>query len=347
MKLIVATSFASLANISACRFADWLVRRLEFAGHEAELLQIPLTENPDDVLQQFLASRLLDLSQHGDRLIALRAPGHLLRHPKKIVWFSHHCRSAHDLYGLEYQSIAESSEGIARRRAILSADNVALREASRLFCSSKTLRDRLARFNGVDAEVLYPPLFSHASFHTNGPGEYLLYFGRLTRHKRQWLAIESLRFTKHAVKLVIAGCPERGGDYYVDELCGMVARYRLEDRVSIIPRWIQEGEKAELFAKCLAVVHLPFHEDSGGYIPLEAYAARKALLTTTDAGGTCELIADGVSGIIMRPDPEQIAQAMDRLQADRSAAALMGEAGASRIADLGISWDHVVARLLS
>lgn len=347
MKLIVATSIPPFVDNTAICFAYRLVRRLELSGHEVELFHIPFTEHPDDVLQQLLALRLLDIGQHGDRLIVLHTPGHLLRHPRKILWFVDRCRGAHDLLGSKYQTFAGSSEDIACRRAILSANTVALREASKLFCASQAVRDRLALFNGVDAEVLYPPLLSPEDVHTDGPGKYLLYFGRLSRHKRQWLAIESLRFTNSAVKLVIAGCPEPGGDYYLRELSGIVARHNLEDRVSIIPRWIEEGEKAELFAKCLAVINLPLHEESCGFVSLEAYAARKALLTTTDAGGMSELVANGISAIVTPPDPELIAQAMDRLQAEPHVAVLMGEAGAGRVAELGISWDHIMACLLS
>src|SRR5262249_44632144 len=135
-----------------------LAAQLEVRGHEVEVLRFPFEENYSEALDQLLAMRLLDLSEHGDRLIAIRTPSHLLKHPNKVVWFIHHYRSAYDLWGTEYQVIPNTPEGIAYREAIVAADNLGLREASKLFCNSGVVRDRLKKFNGVDAEVLYPPL---------------------------------------------------------------------------------------------------------------------------------------------------------------------------------------------
>jgi glycosyltransferase involved in cell wall biosynthesis len=95
------------------------------------------------------------------------------------------------------------------------------------------------------------------------------------------------------------------------------------------------------------VVYFPLNEDSYGYPSLEAHAARKAVLTTTDAGGTCELIVNGHNGFITPPDPELIGSAMDKLYNDRQATQEMGRAGERRIEELRITWDNVAARLLA
>jgi glycosyltransferase involved in cell wall biosynthesis len=347
MRLIIATSVAPFVEGGSTYIVEWLGRELETRGHEVEILRLPFDENYTEILDQLLALRLLDLSQHGDRLIAIRTPSHLLKHPNKVVWFIHHYRGAYDLWGTEYQSIPSTPEGIAYREAIIAADNLGLREAAKLFCNSGVVRDRLKKFNGVEAEVLYPPLFSADRFYSLQFDGFLLYFGRLTRHKRQSLAIESLRHTRSAVKLVIAGPLDPGADSYLAELRGLITKYGLGDRVTILSRWVPEDEKIELFAKCLAVIYFPFDEDSYGYPSLEAHAAGKPVLTTADAGATRELIVNGTNGFVLPADPELIAQAMDELYNDRNAARQMGAAGRHRVAELGISWDHVVARLLS
>jgi len=127
----------------------------------------------------------------------------------------------------------------------------------------------------------------------------------------------------------------------------LLEKYDLQQRVSILSRWVSEEEKVELFANCTAVVYFPFDEDSYGYPPLEAHAARKPVLTTIDAGGTNELIVDGKNGIVTPADPELIASAMDLLYSDRLMAQRMGETGEQRIQELGINWDNVIARLLA
>jgi glycosyltransferase involved in cell wall biosynthesis len=149
------------------------------------------------------------------------------------------------------------------------------------------------------------------------------------------------------VALVIAGAPDPNCEPYVSELQNLVRRYRLSGRVTLLPHWVPQRQKIQLFSDCLAALYFPVDEDSYGYPSLEAHASRKAVLTTTDAGGTGELIVDGINGFVRPPDPQLIAEAMDFLYANRSAAKQMGEAGISRMLDLGIDWNHVVQRLLS
>ena len=77
---------------------------------------------------------------------------------------------------------------------------------------------------------------------------------------------------------------------------------------------------------------------------LEAFLARKPVVTTTDAGGPLEFVDDGVNGLVADPAPEAIAAAIARLAADRSLARRLGEAGFERART--ITWDGVVDRLV-
>jgi glycosyltransferase involved in cell wall biosynthesis len=347
MKIILATTAAPFVQGGASLMADWLGQTLRARGHHVELLEFPFDSRGEDLLAQMLAFRLTDLSQHGDILVAIRPPSYLLRHPNKVIWFIHHLRGAYDLWGTRYQDLPSSPEGLRLREAIMRADNFAFSEARKIYCNSYVTAERLAAFNGVQAEVLYPPLFQPERFRSGEAGDYLLYVSRLTHHKRQWLAVEAFRYTQTKVRLVLAGKPDPGGEAYVQELRSLIERYRLSNRVVLMNRWIPEEDKIMLLAECLAAVYLPFNEDSYGYPSLEACHAGKAILTTADAGGVCELVLHGVNGIVLAPDPEALGAAMDRLYLDRAMAQRMGEAGRQRIAQLGISWDHVVEKLLS
>jgi glycosyltransferase involved in cell wall biosynthesis len=346
MKIIIASTTVPMVQGGAQMMVDWLAQTLRTQGHQVEVLEFPFSSRWEDLLEQMLALRLIDLSQHGDLLIAIRPPSYLLRHPNKVLWFIHHLRGAYDLWGTHYQDLPSSPEGLRCREAIMRADNAALAEARRIYCNSQVMAERLARFNRVQAEVLYPPLFRPERFRTGQAGDYLLYVSRLTHHKRQWLAVEALRHTQTPVRLVMVGRPDPGEEPYARELRRLIQRYRLHNRVVLIDRWIAEEEKITLFAECLATVYLPWDEDSYGYASLEAHHAGKAVLTTADAGGTLELVLDGVNGIVAAPDPQAIAAAMDQLYVDRTLAQRMGEAGRQRIAELGISWDRVVEKFL-
>jgi glycosyltransferase involved in cell wall biosynthesis len=299
------------------------------------------------MMDQMLALRLLDISQSADRLITIRTPSYLLRHPNKVLWFIHHHRTAYDLWGTKYQEFPNTLEGLRYRDAIYSADNVAFREARRIFTNSRVVSGRLKRFNGIDSEILYPPLMQPERYRTNSYGDYILYVSRLVSHKRQDLAVKAMRYTKTPVRLVVAGSPDTGpGDPYLAELLTFVRQHDLEKRVTVRHNWISEEDKIGLFADCLASIYTPLDEDSYGYSSLESHHARKAVITTTDSGGPPELIRDGENGFIVAPEPEAIARVMDRLYNDRALAQRMGEAGLRRISELGITWDNTIARLL-
>src|SRR5438093_6381826 len=102
---------------------------------------------------------------------------------------------------------------------------------------------------------------------------------------------------------------------------------------------VDDAEVIELYANALAVVFPPFDEDYG-FITLEAFLARKPVVTTTDAGGPLEFVEDGVSGFVVAPTAEAIGAALARLAADRAHAAALGDAGYERART--ITWDGVV-----
>jgi glycosyltransferase involved in cell wall biosynthesis len=345
MKVIIASTIVPFVEGGGTFIVDWLDEMLKRYGHEVEVLKLPFHSYYPEMFDQMLALRLLDIAEHADRLIAIRTPSYLLRHPKKVLWFIHHHRGAYDLWGTKYGDIPSTPEGRRYREAFIRADNVAFREARSIFTNSKVVADRLKRFNNVDSEVLYPPVMDPERYRTDSYGDCIFYPSRLTRHKRQHLAIGTLSYTKTPVKLVIAGQPEDGR--YLDELQAVVDQRGLADRVKIISRWITEEEKVNLFASCLAAIYVPFDEDSYGYPSLEAHHAAKCVITTSDAGGTRELVVDGDNGFLTAPDPKALAGVMDRLYLDRELARRMGERGAQRLGELGISWDRVVEKLLA
>ena len=347
MNVLLATTENPFVDGGATMIVTWLEQVLRERGHKVDTLRFPFSDEPGDILEQMMALRLLDVSEFGDRLITVRSPSYLLKHPRKISWFIHHYRGAYDLWGTKYQSLPNTPEGDATRQAIISADNVGLRECKAIFCNSKVVQRRVKQYNQLDSQVLYPPLMNPEQFHCGDFGDYLLYFSRLTHHKRQWLAIEALRFTKTPVRLVLAGKADPASEVYAQDLRNLIVKYKLTDRVTLMDRWVSQEEKVQLFADCLAAIYFPFDEDSYGYPSLEAHAAGKGVLTTSDSGGTIELIEDGHNGLVPPADPELIGEAMDNLYLDKAKARQMGQAGAQRIKDLGIDWDTVVERLLA
>ena len=345
MKVVVASTFVPFVEGGAQMIMRDLVRELEVRGHEVDTVELPTSSRWDLVLEQMLALRLLEVSRGSDAMIAIRPPSYVLRHANKRLWFIHHLRSAYDLWGTPWQDFPEGPEGLAVRDAIRRYDTLCLGEAQRVFTNSLTVADRLREFNGIDAAVLYPPLGRPDSFYWEPPEDYVFYPSRITSHKRQWLAVEAAVHVASDVRVVIAGAPDSPGD--LATLTEVIREHDLEGRVTLIPRWISEDEKAELIARSLGVLYLPYEEDSYGYVSLEAAHARKPVVTCSDSGGVLELVRDGENGLVVAPEPRALAGAFDRLRADPVWASALGERGAEALGEQGISWDRVIDALLS
>ena len=160
MKVIIASTIVPFIEGGGTFIVDWLARMLECSGHEVEVFKIPFHSWYPEMPDQMLALRLFDVSEHADRLIAIRTPSYLLRHPNKVLWFIHHHRGAYDLWKTRYSDIPDSTCGRSYRDLFIRADNVAFGEASRIFTNSKVVSKRLKQFNDIDSEVLYPPLLA-------------------------------------------------------------------------------------------------------------------------------------------------------------------------------------------
>ena len=323
----------------------WLDSYLRGAGHEVELVYLPHTETPDLLFRQMAAYRWVDLSTSADRIICFRPPAHFIPHPHKILWFIHHIRSFYDLWDTRYRGFPDDVRHRGIRRALHAADKAAMLEARRVFANSRVVAERLRHFNGVDSEVLYPPLFAPERFACRSFNDEIVSIGRIEHHKRQHLLVQAMRFSRTSVKLRICGASSN--DLYGDDLRSQIREADLGDRVTFEDRWISEAEKVDILADCLATAYVPLDEDSYGYASLEAAHASKAVLTTTDSGGVLELVEDGLNGLVVEPEPQALGEAMDRLFLEREPTRRMGENARARTDHLDISWARVLERLLS
>src|SRR5918912_1397481 len=110
---------------------------------------------------------------------------------------------------------------------------------------------------------------------------------------------------------------------------------QLDGRAEFVGR-VDERDLADLYARCLAVYYAPVDEDFG-MVPYEAFLSQKPVVTTTDAGGPLEVVADRRTGIVCEPRPRELAQACAWLREHVDDARAWGQAGK----DIArrISWD--------
>jgi glycosyltransferase involved in cell wall biosynthesis len=345
MRIAIVSSFVPFVHGGGRFIVDWLEQKLTEHGHRVERFYLPFVDRPDDLFDQILAFRLIDLSSACDRLIAIRPPAHVLPHPNKVLWFIHHIRSLYDLWDSPYRFVPEDASGRGVRKAMMELDTRTIREARRVFTNSQVVANRLEHFNGISAKPLYPPILAPERFRNDGFGDEIVVICRIELHKRQWLLVEAMRHVKTAVRLRLCGTSMN--PVQLEQIQATIAKYRLEPKVIFENRWISEEEKVDRLAPALAVAYLPEDEDSYGYCSLEAAHARKPVLTADDSGGVLELVQNGVNGLVVAADPKALADAMDRLFLDRTHTARMGEANNRRLSELGINWDTVIESLTS
>lgn len=321
---------------------EGLVEALRQAGHQVELIQLPFAWAPDktEIVKGALAWRLLDLTRVNelpvDQVICTKFPSYVVRHPKKVVWLVHQHRQAYDWYGSSYSDFTYREADREVRQAIQRIDRRCLGEARRIYTISRNVSRRLAHYNNLRSKPLYPPSRYREQLHPGPYEEYVLYLGRLDRAKRVELLIEALAQVEPPLRGVIAGeGPERAHLERLARQCGVASRIEFLG-------FVDEETLVSLYANAGAVFYAPVDEDYG-YATVEAFQARKPVVTTTDAGGVLEFVEHGKTGLVAAPEPEAIATHLHNLATHPALAERLGRAGSRRVAD--ITWDRVVQAL--
>ncbi len=345
MKIALVSSFVPFIYGGGRNIVDWLKPQLESAGHDVEVIYLPFVDTPELLFPQLAAYRTIDLTDRADVVVCLRPPAHLVRHPRKVLWFIHHLRTYYDLWDTQYRSFPDTAVHRSRRDRLREIDTRALTEARHIYTNSAIVGERLRSFNGIDSTVMYPPVAQPERFFNAGYGDEIVYLARLEHHKRQHLAVEALAHTATPVRLRILGTASSAE--YTRAVRQEARDLGVADRVNVDDRWITEEEKVSALSLALGVAYFPLDEDSYGYPSIEASLAHKPIVTTSDSGGVLELVTHGENGLVAAADPKSIAKAFDRLYRDRPAAAAMGATARTRLDDLGISWDSIVERIVS
>ena len=318
-----------------------LVRELRQRGFSAELVSVPFKWYPkEEILPHAAAWRLLDLSESNgkpiDLVIGTKFPSYFVRHPNKVVWLIHQYRAAYELCGTEYSDFSHTELDVGLRDTLIRLDTQMLGESRALFANARNTAARVAKFNGIQAEPLYHPPNLARRLVAGSYGDYVLSVGRIEAVKRVELIIKAMPSVDPPTRLVIAGDgTQRQNAERAAEAAGVA------DRITFLGS-VGDDDLIGLYADALAVIYPPFDEDFG-YVTLEAFLARKPVVTATDSGGPNEFVVDGVNGLVCAPEPGELARAINRLAGRRSEAAAMGDAGYEVAA--GITWDGVIERL--
>ena len=332
MRIAIATTYVPFRPRGDDGVAEDLAAALATAGHEVDTVRLPVDPRRPRLLEQAVAIRLLDLSESCgntvDRLIALGYPATALAHPAKVAWL-HHAEDA--------AAAADRPERLPEHGPRRRSERVYLREARRVFAANEAVSGRL-RAAGIEPHgVVRRPLRVGHPFRPGAPGDDVVAVGPPGPAGRRALAVEALGHCRPAGRLIVVGATAAGesaGALRELARCGGV-----EDRVEFADA-LPESRRAELLARCRAVLCLG-DGDEASVAALEAFHCGKPVLTCRDAGAVTELVEDDFNGLVVEPEPRAVAEALERVWADRLTAAALGRQALATPGALGITWERV------
>ena len=149
---------------------------------------------------------------------------------------------------------------------------------------SSTVKSRIKKIYGMDAEVIFPPVDVEKYELGTAMENFYLIVSRMNPYKRIDLAIQAFNAMGLPLKIIGAGP-------FLEALRGMA-----RPNVSFLGR-LGDREVADYYAACRALI-FPGAEDFG-IVPLEANAAGRPVIAFK-AGGALDTIVEGVNGIFFR-----------------------------------------------
>lgn len=335
MKVGIVTARSGIGNAGGAeRFYDALIAAFKAAGHEAHELAVVVDEPDfDSIKRNYLACFDLGVSQF-DLVVSTKAPTWMVRHPRHVCYLVHTIRVFYDMFDTVFPNA--SPELHAQRKLIHDLDTGALSppRCKAVFSIGSEVSRRLSDWNGLEAPVLQPPLWSN-NFRVGSYGDYLLLPGRLHAWKRVDLVIRATHHIKAPLKLIITGSGEAEPE--LRALAGGNPRIEFRGRVS-------DAELVDLYANAFAIPFAPMREDYG-YVTLEAFASGKPVVTCSDSGEAADIVQGANGGLVCDPEPEAFARSIDQLWENRERAIQLGNQGLTWVKSL--SWPSIIERLIA
>lgn len=366
--------------MAGLRERNWRVTVVEIDGHVLADQLYGLNVDGRDVevhneffrymalMEQF---QQLELGRY-DAVLTTQPPTFLVRHQRKVAVFYHQARHFYDLSDafIDGGFVAPAIHRAAAE-AVRAIEYEGVQDVRCWLAGSIEAADRLRKYWDIPDERIA----IHHAPPTSFPGRVkqhrvegpVVNVGRVEWPKRAELFVNAIHLLKHERTAHLIGSGSR-----LDAARSLDAELHLNpdvegrevdrepwmDQAGARPRWSRparrpsgrirfEGmttneERDRLYEEASVVVAPAYREDYG-LTAIEAMIRARPVIVCRDGGGLTELVTDGVTGLIVEPKAEAVAEGIDRLVGDPVLAGRLGVAG--REAVLGISLEQAVAQV--
>lgn len=172
-------------------------------------------------------------------------------------------------------------------------DSEAANRVTHFIANSHLTKERIGRFWARDSVVVHPPVDTQR-FHPAEPEDYFLVVSELVRHKRIDIALDAARRAKCRIKVVGSGPDHARLVRHAGPEAEFLGR-------------ISDAALADVYARARALV-VPNVEEFG-IAAVESQAAGRPVLAVR-AGGALETVVDGITGVLVEPGVDSLAEAM-------------------------------------
>lgn len=344
-------------------------------NHQCELIKVPTKENSFwDLIHSYYTFYKLDLS-HFEMVISTKYPSWMIQHENHHIYLLHCLRGLYDTYHFSKLPQDEASEhkkvndilslldndnssldslftllfqleeddtvplstysfpGPFIRKIIHFLDNKAMQNIENFSAISQTVINRKEYFpKDVFVDKNFPP--SNLTNLHNESYDYFFTVSRLDTAKRIEMIVRAYKKSTTTIPLKIAGTGP-----LLKEIKDLV---KDDNRIEMLG-FISDDELIKHYAKAYAVLFVPYDEDYG-LITIEAAMSEKAVLTFDDTGGVVEFIKDKETGLVCKPDIEELTKNIDFISSNPELCKTMGINAKKIVQD--ITWKNTIEKLL-
>lgn len=289
-----------------------------------------------------------------DVVLCTQPPSFAVEHPAVVALFYHHLRIAYDLSDVYVRAGFEDPalHAFAAERIRL-VDAPSLDRVATFLAGSREVMDRLATYNGrTDGVRLFlagADVEPTTDADPPGRGPALCVSRSEFPKRTELFVVAAHHLPDHPFVLVGDGGRIPFAQALDARLRGGVDPASLDDTEIWCNRGLAEpgrfdGSSRTTFAgrlddrdldlayRTAGCVVAPAYREDYGLTVLEAHARGRPVIVCRDGGGLVDLVEDGVTGLVVDPTGQAIADAVRRLRDDPGLATAMGDAGRDALA---------------